>query len=164
MSCDEAAVLNANLPLKKEIFSVDYRDGLLNWDFKDWEIFNRISFDPYLPYKKIAKELNIHQTTVKLRFETNINPCTYWLNAYFEKGYVSYNGVVIQVKTDYERGLLDRMSKLSSSAYFLKTVEGRLFILTYVRKINVLIMYFNRLLEQEHIKFTYSGCHDYLPR
>lgn len=165
MSCDEASVLDADLPLEKGVLSVDCKNKLLSWDSRDWEIFNRISFDPYLRYKRIAEELNVHQTTVKLRFEKNILPCTYWVNAYFEKGYSLYTGIMIQTKTDYEFGLLDRISHLSSSAYFLKTAEGSLFILTYVRKIKTLVRYFNSLLEQKRIKeFKYSVCYDYFPR
>lgn len=164
-TCDEFSVLNPRSSLERGMFSIDLRDELLTWDSRDWEIFNRISFSPYLSYKKIAEELNIHQTTVKLRFENNIMPCTYWVNAYFEKGYSSYTGAMIQVKTDYEVGLFERLSRLSASAYFLKSLDGGLFILAYVRKIKALIRYFNSLLEQKQVReFQYSVCYDYLPR
>lgn len=76
-----------------------------------------------------------------------------------------YTGVMIQVKTDYEQGLFDRISKLSASAYFLKVLEDWLFILVYVVDVKVLIKYFNTLLEQNRIKeYSYSICYDYLPR
>lgn len=164
-TCDEEEVLNPDRLLKKGTFPVECRDSLLTWDSRDWEIFDRISFSAYIPYKKVSKELNIHQTTVKLRFERNILPCTYWVNAYFENGYSDYTGVMIQVKTDYERGLYERLSRLSSSAYFLKTVDGRLFVLVYIRKIKALVRYFNSLLELKRVKeFKYSICYDYLPR
>jgi hypothetical protein len=165
LTCDEELVLNPNSPLKKGTFPIECRDSLLAWDSRDWKIFDKISFDPYIPYKRISEELNVHQTTVKLRFERNIIPCTYWVNAYFEKGYPNYTGAMIQIKTDYERGLYERLSRLSSSAYFLKTVDGRLFILVYVMKIKALVRYFNSLLELKRVKeFKYSVCYDYLPR
>lgn len=76
-----------------------------------------------------------------------------------------YTGVMIQVKTDYEQGLFDRISKLSASAYFLKVLEDWLFILVYVVDVKVSIKYFNTLLEQNRIKeYSYSICYDYLPR
>lgn len=134
-TCDEFSVLNPSSPLEGGIFSIDLRDEILTWDSRDWEIFKKVSLSPYLSYKKIAEELNIHQTTVKLRFEKNILPCTYWVNAYFEKGYQSYTGAMIHVRTDYEVGLFERLSRLSASAYFLKSLDGGLFILAYVREI-----------------------------
>lgn len=164
-NCDESSVFNANLPLEKGTFSVGVRKGLLQWDSMDWKICNMISFDPYVTYRWIAEELNVHQTTVKLRFVNNIEPCTYWLSGYFERGYLSYTGVMIQVRTDYEVGLFNRISKLSTSAYFLKTLKDPLFILTYVIDVKSLIRYFNSLLEQRRVEeFKYSVCYDYLPR
>ena len=164
-TCDEYSVLNADLPLKKGIFPIDLGAKSLAWDSTDWNIYNQIAYSPYIPYKHVAEKLGLHQTTVKNRFLNHIKPATYWLTGYFEKGYLLYTGVMIQVKTDYEQGLFDRISKLSASAYFLKVLEDWLFILVYIVDVKVLIKYFNTLLEQNRIKeYSYSICYDYLPR
>ena len=164
-TCNESNVLDISIPLRRGKFPVNSKDELLKWDSMDWEIFEKISFDTYIPYSKIAKDLNVHQTTIKLRFVNRIKPNTYWLDGYFEGGYSSYTGVMIQTQTDYELGLYDRMSRLSSSAYFLKTFRDKLFILTYIRNVRHLVRYFNFLFEQKLVKeFKYSVCYDYLPR
>ncbi len=161
----EHSVLDADLPLKKGTFSVNLGTKTLVWDSTDWDVYHRIAYKPYVPFKNIAKELNVHQTTVKKRFVEHIKPATYWLNGYFERGYLSYTGVMVQVRTDYELGLFERISKLSASSYFLKVLEDWLFILVYVIDVKILIKYFNALQEQERIKeYSYTICYDYLPR
>lgn len=164
-ACDERSVLNADLPLKKGAFSVNFDTRLLRWDSTDWDIYNLVAYNPFIPFKMIAQELDLHQTTVKNRFVNHIKPATHWLSGYFEKGYLSYTGVMIQVRTDYEQGLFDRISKLSASSYFLKVLGDWLFILVYVVDVKVLIKYFNSLLEQKRIReYSYVVCYDYLPR
>ncbi|MBU7026814.1 MAG: hypothetical protein HXS48_07715 [Theionarchaea archaeon] len=164
-TCDECSVLSADLPLEKGVFSINLGTEPLTWDSIDWNIYNWIAFKPYIPLKQIAEELDLHQTTVKNRFINHIRPATHWLSGYFEKGYLSYTGVMIQVRTDYEQGLFDRISRLSASAYFLKVLEDWLFILVYVVDVKILIKYFNALLEQKRIKeYSYAICYDYLPR
>lgn len=164
-TCDEYSVLNADLPMKKGELPINLGTKLLKWDSTDWDIYNRVAYKPYIPFKKIAEELNLHQTTVKKRFINHIVPETFWLSGYFEKGYLSYTGVMIQVRTDREQGLFDIISRLSSSAYFLKVLDDWLFILVYIIDVKILIKYFNTLLEQKRIKeYTYTICYDYLPR
>jgi len=137
----------------------------LKWDSTDWKIYERIARNPQISFAQIARELDLHQTTIKLRFIEHIIPSTYWLSGYFEKGYLAYTGIMIQVKTAYEYGLYDRLFRLPATAYFLKTEGDWLFILTYVIDVKQLIKYFNELLDQKLIdEFHYTICYDYLPR
>jgi hypothetical protein len=164
-TCKESHVLDADLSLKRGTLPLNISTKPLLWDSIDWDIYVNINNKPYGPSKWTAKKLNLHQTTVKNRFIKHISPATYWLSGYFEKGYLMYTGVMLQVKTRYELGLFDRISRLSASAYFLKVLDDWLFILAYVVDVKIIIKHFNTLMEQDRIKdFSYMICYDYLPR
>jgi hypothetical protein len=164
-SSKEDSVLAIGPSLNRGKYSLNSPSLSLKWDSKDWEIYKKIAYNPRISFAHIARELDLHQTTVKLRFIEHIAPPTYWLSGYFEKGYLAYTGVMIQVKTLYEHGLYERFSHLSATSYFLKTEGDWLFILVYVIDVKQLIKYFNGLLDQDLIdEFRYTICYDYLPK
>ncbi len=90
----------------------------LNWDDLDWGIYHKMN-NPNQPSNIVAKELGLSHTTVLDRFYRIQKDCSIWM-PFFPRGYSNYNQFVIQLKTEYEKGLRNELQKLDRSAYIYK--------------------------------------------
>ena len=119
----------------------------LPWDKIHFEIFENLKNNVQLPFSRVAKAVNLSQTTVKKYFDRYILPYCDIAHYFFPKGYQNYRQSLIVLKSKYERGLIDSLSRLPCTTYVFP-LEKEIILGVFHEGVNDLMFTFKKLEEK----------------
>ena len=119
----------------------------LPWDEIHFKIFEILKNNVQLPFSRVAKEVNLSQTTVKRYFDKYILPHCNIAHYFFPKGYPNYRQSLIILKSKYERGLIDSFCRLPCTTYVFP-LEKEIVLGVFHEGVNDLMFTFKKLEEK----------------
>ncbi len=125
-------------------------------DFLPWEnihfrIFDIMKHNVQMPFIDVARETDLSLNTVKKYFNENILPYCDIAHYFFPKGYDHYQKSLIITQTNYEKGLVNSLSKLPCTSYVFP-LEKEIVLIVFHEEIDDLMFAFKKLEEKGYIK------------
>ncbi len=112
----EATKKIENFSFKKGYLKRDIQEAL-KWSDLDFEIFTRMKDNGRKRYSDVAKEIEVHSTTVKRHFMDNILPNCEFVHYFFPMGYKFYNKAFFLIRSEYELSLVRAFRLLPCTTY-----------------------------------------------
>ncbi|MGD2248418.1 MAG: hypothetical protein PVF58_08415 [Candidatus Methanofastidiosia archaeon] len=103
----------------------------LNWDDCDWRIFHFMKGNIREKFTVVARNTGVSSKTAKKHFFENILPNCVIINYFFPKGFSNYKPAFIKLHSEYEKGIIDNLKKLSCTTYVFPLEKSLVLILFY---------------------------------
>lgn len=124
--------------------------GILEWNDLDFQIFNHFKDNARKKYREVAREINVHQTTVKRRLFSNILPNCKFIHYFFPRGYKYYNQTFFLIHSKYEQSLVKAFYLLPCTTYVYPFEKG-IGCNIFHRNINALLTMMEKLKSEKVI-------------
>ena len=126
-------------------------EDFLPWDQVDWDIFHSMRFNARKEFTKVGREVGVSSDTVKRHFHHSVLPYCHVAHYFFPKGYDHYQSSFVIVHSDYEKALIDSLSRLPCTTY-VYPLEKELVLMLFHEGINDLITAFQKMEEAGFIE------------
>ena len=117
-----------------------------NWDKLDWSIYNIMGCNVREKFTELARRCKTTPTTAKKHFMEKVLPNCVQVHYFFPKGQASYFEVFLRLYSEYEKGIIEILSKLPCTS-FVYPIKKEIIVRLFHESIVVLLDTLGKLEE-----------------
>jgi len=137
-------------PEKEEPEILNINSHSLNWDEKDWRLFEILSPDFRMKYSDMSKQVNLGWRPIKTRIEKKILPACHIAAYLFPNGQHNYQQLYLHFRTDFIGNFVRKLNYMQTTTYFLVSEKNTVGVFMFPENINNILKVFKKI-EKEGI-------------